>query len=191
MTMDSVIDLLTNNESRSIFAEKKSVRQSEHYQASAAGISVEIMFQIWSIDYQGEKYIEHEGKGYKVERTYSTGEMTELVCSGVEFDTEIIILKPITQAGPVIDMRMDSSYTEYLTVWAKVDQVNNRLKDAEFWSAKTLNYETTLQFIIGKLNDIEPNMAIKHQGKVFEISSVVPYGNWIIITAREVVPVEN
>jgi SPP1 family predicted phage head-tail adaptor len=64
-----------------IFAEKKSIRQSEHYQAAAAGFNVEIMFLIWSIEYAGEKYIEYKSKVYQIERTYNTGDLTELMCS--------------------------------------------------------------------------------------------------------------
>lgn len=64
-----------------IFAEKKSVRQSEHYQAAAVGVNVEIMFVVWSIEYQGNKYLEYDSKVYQVERTYDTGEFTELICS--------------------------------------------------------------------------------------------------------------
>mgnify|MGYP000908391241 FL=1 len=70
---------------RTIFADKKSVRQSEFYQAAAQNIKLELMFDVRSIDYQGEELLEYERQRYKIVRTYDKdGELTELVCSRLE-----------------------------------------------------------------------------------------------------------
>jgi len=67
---------------RQVFADKKSIRQAEFYQAAAAGLRPEIMFIIRSVDYQDERSLSHEGKKYNVIRTYDkNGEMVELICS--------------------------------------------------------------------------------------------------------------
>ena len=67
--------------SRQVFANKKSIRQSEFYQAHMAGLNPELMFEIRSIEYQGEEKILYNGDAYRVIRTYSSSdEITELVC---------------------------------------------------------------------------------------------------------------
>jgi len=68
---------------RQVFANKKSIRQNEFYQAAASGLKPEIMFEIRSVEYQGEKKLEHETKEYNIIRTFDKGEITELICSGL------------------------------------------------------------------------------------------------------------
>jgi len=76
---------VTTETKRTIFADKKSVRQSEFYQAAAQNIKLELMFDVRSIDYQGEELLEYERQRYKIVRTYDKdGELTELVCSRLE-----------------------------------------------------------------------------------------------------------
>lgn len=68
---------------REIFCDKKSVRQSEFYQAHATGLKAEIMFEIWCDEYNDEKQIRYNQKEYEIIRTYSKdGEILELTCSG-------------------------------------------------------------------------------------------------------------
>ncbi|GJM84319.1 hypothetical protein HMSSN139_68150 [Paenibacillus sp. HMSSN-139] len=67
---------------RQVFANKKSVRQSEFYQAMAAGMKPEIVFEVMVGDYADEPKVKHNGKYYRLIRTYSAnGERIELVCS--------------------------------------------------------------------------------------------------------------
>lgn len=67
---------------RQVFANKKSIRQNEFYQAHAAGLKPEIMFEVRSIEYEGEESLSYEGKEYSILRTYDkNGEIIELVCS--------------------------------------------------------------------------------------------------------------
>jgi SPP1 family predicted phage head-tail adaptor len=72
---DAVID-----NQRTVFAEKKSVRGSEFYQAAQADLRVESIFKISLFDYQDERYILHNDKYYSVVRTFETGDFVELSC---------------------------------------------------------------------------------------------------------------
>lgn len=96
MRFDSVIYLLSTTNStndlgdsikihakRQVFAEKKSVRQSEFYQAAATGLKPEIAFEIWSREYQQEQLLDYEGILYTIIRTFKKGEITELIGEGV------------------------------------------------------------------------------------------------------------
>jgi SPP1 family predicted phage head-tail adaptor len=68
--------------SREVFANKKSIRQSEFYQAHAAGLKPTIMFIVRSIDYEDESRLTYEGKAYEIIRSYSKNdELIELICS--------------------------------------------------------------------------------------------------------------
>lgn len=66
-----------------VFAELKSISQSEFYQAQTAGEKPEIKFKLTDyMDYQGQKYLIHEGIRYTVLRTYRTGNELEITCYG-------------------------------------------------------------------------------------------------------------
>lgn len=68
---------------RTVFANKKSIRQSEFYQAMATDLKPEIMFEVRSDEYQGETKLRYDGKGYTIIRTYTKNdEIMELVCQG-------------------------------------------------------------------------------------------------------------
>lgn len=66
-----------------VFANKKSVGYAEFYKAQQAGYSAEIKFDVYAEEYHGEQFAEHEGKRYKVLRTYlsKNGETVELTLS--------------------------------------------------------------------------------------------------------------
>jgi len=67
---------------RTVFANKKSIRQSEFYQAHAQGIRPEVMFEVRVIDYADETRLEYDSKVYYIVRTYSKNdEIVELICS--------------------------------------------------------------------------------------------------------------
>lgn len=66
-----------------VFANQKSIRQSEFYQAAATPLRPEIMFEIRSEEYNDESKLTYEGKTYDIIRTYSkNGEILELICTG-------------------------------------------------------------------------------------------------------------
>lgn len=70
---------------REVFANKKSVRQSEFYQASIAGLKPELIFEIRSFVYNNDKKLRYpsgeNGKVYDIIRTYDRGEIIELTVS--------------------------------------------------------------------------------------------------------------
>lgn len=69
---------------RTVLAERKSIRQSEFYQAAAAGLRPERLFVVWSREYRGERLLEHDGRRFTIIRSYDRGdERTELVCQGL------------------------------------------------------------------------------------------------------------
>ena len=66
---------------REVMADKKSVRQSEFYQAAAVGLKPETVFVVRTCEYQDEELLSHNGKEYRIVRTYDRDdEWTELTC---------------------------------------------------------------------------------------------------------------
>jgi len=69
---------------RETMAEKKSIGQSEHYQAAATDLRPEIKFVIWTLEYNNESVLEFEGKMYNIIRTFEPNDKeTEVICSGM------------------------------------------------------------------------------------------------------------
>jgi len=70
---------------RMVFADEKSVRQSEFYQANAQGLKPELMYEIRYADYDKEQKIKTEdGTYYDVLRTFRKNrDYIELICKGV------------------------------------------------------------------------------------------------------------
>jgi len=69
---------------REVFAEKKSVRQSEFYQAAATGLKPELTFIIWTREYNDESKLSYNSKEYSIIRTFERDdERIELACSGL------------------------------------------------------------------------------------------------------------
>lgn len=85
-TENDMGDIITDIEKRMVYGDKKSIRQSEFYQAQATGLRPELAFEIRSIEYDDEELIEYNEKTYQIIRTYDKGEFIELVCQGVVND---------------------------------------------------------------------------------------------------------
>lgn len=90
-SVDDYGDTVTIYTERTIFAEVKSIGQSEFYQAQAVGLKPEIKFVIADFaDYQNEKLLRYTSFGgeeetYTVLRTYRTNNRLEIVCKrGIE-----------------------------------------------------------------------------------------------------------
>lgn len=66
---------------KQVFVNKKSVRQSEVYQAATAGLKPELMFEVRSLDYDSEERLKYNNKVYEIIRVYDRGEVTELICT--------------------------------------------------------------------------------------------------------------
>lgn len=76
-------DLVPMDTPRPVMADKMSVRQSEFYQAAAAGLKPEVMYVVMAAEYRGERRLTEDGKKYTVIRTYERpDERVELICSG-------------------------------------------------------------------------------------------------------------
>ena len=90
-TVNKYGDTVKSFTSRTIYAEVKSIGQSEFYQAQAVGLKPEIKFIIADfLDYEGEKILSYTPYGgvaedYTIIRTYRTGLNLEIVCKrGIE-----------------------------------------------------------------------------------------------------------
>lgn len=72
---------------REVFANKRSIRQSEFYQAMTTDLRPELMFEIREAEYNKEKRLRYDGRMYYIRRTHSKhGEVLELICEGVAND---------------------------------------------------------------------------------------------------------
>ena len=81
--IDEIGDTVQTAAWRKIFAEKKSIKQSEFYQAQSVGIKPEITFVIHPSEYENELEVKYNDKIYKVIRTYQTdNENLEIVVGG-------------------------------------------------------------------------------------------------------------
>lgn len=69
-----------------IYANKKSVRQSEYYQAQSNGVIPEIAFEIRTMEYEEQNHLTYKGERYRIVRTYEKGEDVELICEGAVHD---------------------------------------------------------------------------------------------------------
>ena len=76
-------DFAETETSTQVFADKKSIKQSEFYQAMSIGIRPEITFVIREIDYSNQDKLQYNNKKYDILRSYSIdGELIELICKG-------------------------------------------------------------------------------------------------------------
>lgn len=80
-------DLVPTQSERTVFAELRSIGQSEFYQAQASGLKPEIKFILSDyLEYQNEKIIRYKAfdkdveEEYTVLRTYRNNNMLEIVC---------------------------------------------------------------------------------------------------------------
>lgn len=61
-----------------VFANKKSVRSSEFYQAATVGLKPELVFEIHTVDFSNEERVRFNDKEYAIVRVYELGETIEL-----------------------------------------------------------------------------------------------------------------
>lgn len=66
---------------RKVFANKKSVRASEFYQAATIGLKPELIFEVRSCDFCNDERLKFDDIEYFILRTYDRGEVTELTVS--------------------------------------------------------------------------------------------------------------
>lgn len=65
---------------KEVFAKKTSVSQSEFFTAGQNGLRADCMFLVYTFEYSGELYIQHNGIVYTIYRTYVNGDNIELYC---------------------------------------------------------------------------------------------------------------
>lgn len=69
---------------KEIFGKRKSIKQSEFYQAQASGFKPEIKFEINSFEYEDEAQARYNNKEYKIIRTYEVSvDKLEIILEGV------------------------------------------------------------------------------------------------------------
>jgi hypothetical protein len=73
-------------EPKLVFANKKSVRSQEYYLAKQSGIELSYMFDVRSVDYEGEEKLVFDNNEFIIERVYEKGEFTELICKRKDDD---------------------------------------------------------------------------------------------------------
>jgi SPP1 family predicted phage head-tail adaptor len=66
---------------REVYANKKSVRQSEFYQAANIGLKPELIFEVYSFEFNNDEKVRYNGKEYTIIRVYDKGEIIELTVS--------------------------------------------------------------------------------------------------------------
>lgn len=82
-TENDMGDAISVENKKLVFANKKSIRQSEFYQAQANGLKPELMCEIRYGDYDDEQKIEYNNKEYNVIRVFTKNdEILELICEG-------------------------------------------------------------------------------------------------------------
>lgn len=77
---DSLKQEIEVRNQREVFANQRSVPQSEFFSAGQSGIRAEKMFEVRLVEYQEETLLSFNGKTYTVYRTYPKGENIELYC---------------------------------------------------------------------------------------------------------------
>lgn len=65
---------------KEVFAEKRSISQSEFFNAGQTNIKAEKCFVIYSHEYNDERFLIFEGKKYSIYRIYEKDEDIELYC---------------------------------------------------------------------------------------------------------------
>ena len=73
-----------------IYAEKKSVKQTEFFQAAAVGFKPEMMIEGYAFEYNGEELCEIDGNRYTIYRTYQRPktDRIELYLTAIVGDTD-------------------------------------------------------------------------------------------------------
>ncbi len=69
---------------KTVYADEKSVRQSEHYNGVSVGRKPELMYEVRSIEFSNHEKVRiggASGKVYDITRSFKKGDITELILS--------------------------------------------------------------------------------------------------------------
>jgi head-tail adaptor len=74
------------DDARTVYARAMSVGEREFYDSAQAGFRLDVKFELWEWDYQGERRVHYGGREYDVVRQYSNDKShtMELSCERVE-----------------------------------------------------------------------------------------------------------
>lgn len=76
---------------KTVYCNKKSVRQSEYYQAASQGYQPELMLEIRTEEYEGEELFLMNDKQYRIMRTFDKPNgITELTLAGMYVDHDFL-----------------------------------------------------------------------------------------------------
>ncbi|MEK5081150.1 phage head-tail adapter protein [Solibacillus sp. FSL W7-1436] len=76
--LDEMMQEVKTPYERQVFANKRSVSQTEFFNGGQGGLKPQYQFEIRLSEFNGESELVHEGKTYSVYRTYENGENIEL-----------------------------------------------------------------------------------------------------------------
>ena len=74
-------EVITSYTSVKRYVNRLSIRQNEYYDAMNTGLKPELMFEIRTLEYNGQTVLKYNNIDYSVIRTYDKGEFTELIVS--------------------------------------------------------------------------------------------------------------
>ncbi|CAM3526292.1 phage head closure protein [Paenibacillus lupini] len=179
---------------RTVFANKKSVARSEFYQAFANNLKPTIIFEVRSVEYEGEQKLQHNGVDYIILRTYSRNDETiELTCQSVnDVQTNLARLQNIVEiwhhiTGTNNMGEMQPVERLLFTVPARVEQ-NGGGSNSSDGITETTNYvSVTMVYREG----IRPDMFLKIDGNRYDIRFIEDPLNrheTLIISAERVTP---
>ncbi|MED4599874.1 head-tail adaptor protein [Paenibacillus validus] len=188
-------DSITPAPTKSIFAEKKSIRMSEFYQAFASRLSPEVMFIIWDDEYNGEERLVWNGTVYKIDRTFATkNRRLEVVCTQLDdIKTNLSRLRDTVQIWHntfvLNSMNERSPSTSLLyTVQAEIDYKGGGTGLGE---GETVETTTNAVVTIIYRDGITPDMFLMIDGNRWDIEFISnPYNHneTLQLTVRQVTP---
>lgn len=80
-TQNTYGEIIETATTKSVMADKQSVKRTEFYQAMTAGFKPEVVFVIKSCEYSNQPKLTHESINYEVIRTFTVdNECIELIC---------------------------------------------------------------------------------------------------------------
>ena len=68
---------------RQVYANKKSVWQSEVYLAAQVGLKPKFLFEVNTFEFDNDEKVRYNGKVYDITRVYENGDITELTVSAL------------------------------------------------------------------------------------------------------------
>ena len=80
VTLDELMQEIRTPVEKQVFANKRSVSQTEFFNGGQGGLRPQYQFEIRLSEYNGESELIFDGKTYSIYRVYEKGENIELYC---------------------------------------------------------------------------------------------------------------